>query len=76
MANEPIQPRPPQLEEAVRLANAAREQLLASIEATEDDSDLDLQLNQAADDLESAIGYMTAIPEIEYLGVYIHRGHS
>jgi hypothetical protein len=54
--------------DAVRLANAALEQLVAAISATKDDSDLDLQLNEAARDLESAIGYMTAVPEIGYLG--------
>lgn len=74
--NEPIVPRPPQLQEAVRLANAAREQLLAAIEATEADSDLETQLNEACDDLESAIGYMTAVPEIWYLGQHVHRGQS
>ncbi len=71
-----IPPRPAQLEQAVRLANAAREQLLAAILATEDGSDLELQLNEAADELESAIGYMTAVPEIEYLGQHVHHGQS
>jgi hypothetical protein len=52
--DEAIVPRPVQLAEAVRLANAARAQLLAAIEATENDSDLELQLNEAADELESA----------------------
>jgi hypothetical protein len=71
--DEPIQPRPPQLHEAVGLANAALKQLVAAIEATEDGSDLELQLNEAAVDLESAIGYMTAVPEINYLGQHNHR---
>ena len=68
-----IPARPPQLHEAVRLANEAREQLIAAIEATDADSDLEAQLNEACDDLESAIGYMTAVPEIEYLGQHVHR---
>jgi hypothetical protein len=39
-------------------------QLVSAIEATENNSDLESQLNEAADDLESAIGYMTAVPEV------------
>jgi hypothetical protein len=70
-----IPPRPAQLHDAARLANAALEQLVAAIEATENE-DLGLQLNEAADELESAIGYMTAVPEIEYLGQHIRRGES
>ena len=72
----PIPPRPAQLHDAVRLANAALEQLDAAIDATEDDDDLQLQLEAAYDDLQSAIGYMTAVPEVEYLGQHIHRGQS
>jgi hypothetical protein len=72
----PIPPRPAQLHDAVRLANEALEQLASAIEATEGDSDLERQLNAAADDLESAIGYMTAVPEIEYLGQHIHRAQA
>lgn len=71
-----IPPRPPELSEAVRLSNAALEQLMAAIDATEEDSDLELQLNEAATDLESAIGYMTAVPEVEYLGQHVHEGDS
>lgn len=71
-----IPPRPAQLADAVRLANEALEQLNAAVgaidEATEYD-DLYLQLEAARDDLESAIGYMTAVPEIEYLGQHIHK---
>jgi hypothetical protein len=74
--DEPIPPRPPQLQEAVRLANAAREQLLEAIEATEADSDLEMELQAAADDLESAIGYMTCVPEVGYLGMHVHQGQS
>lgn len=70
-----IRPRPAVLHDAVRLANAALEQLVAAIEATEDE-DLGLQLNEAADELESAIGYMTAVPEIEYLWQHIHPAQS
>jgi hypothetical protein len=70
---ETIPPRAAQLADAVRLANGAREQLIAAIEATEADSDLEMQLNEACNDLESAIGYMTAVPEIEYLGQHVHR---
>lgn len=66
--------RPAQLHDAVRLANAALEQLVAAIEATDEDADLELQLNEAADNLESAIGYMTAVSEVEYLGQHIHGG--
>jgi hypothetical protein len=69
-----IPTRPAQLHDAVRLANAALVQLVAAITATEDDSDLDLQLCEAANELRSAIGYMTAVPEVEYLGQHIHRG--
>jgi hypothetical protein len=72
---EDIAPRPAQLIAAVRLANEARQQLIAAIESTEVEagSDLELQLNEACDDLESAIGYMTAVPEVEYLGQFVHR---
>jgi hypothetical protein len=71
--DEPIPPRPPQLQEAVRLANAALEQLVAAIEATEADSDLELTLQEACGELESAIGYMTCVPEVEYRGHHIHQ---
>jgi hypothetical protein len=47
----------------------------AAIEATEDE-DLGLQLNEACDELESAIGYMTAVPEVDYHGQHMHRGQS
>jgi hypothetical protein len=70
-----IPPRPAQLHDAVRLANAALEQLDAAIDATKDD-DRQLQLEEAYDDLRSAIGYMTAVPEIEYLGQHIHTAQS
>ena len=73
MSAPKILPRPTQFHDAVRLANAALEQLVAAIEATEDE-DMELQLNEAADELESAIGYMTAVPEVEYLGQHIQRG--
>jgi hypothetical protein len=69
-----IRPRPAQLHDAVRLANEALVQLVSAIEATENNSDLESQLNEAADDLESAIGYMTAVPEVGYLGQRIHKG--
>jgi hypothetical protein len=71
MSAPKIPPRPAQLNDAVRLANAALEQLVAAIEAAEEDSDLDLQLNEAAADPQSAIGYMTAVPEVEYLGQHM-----
>jgi len=75
-ALEEIAPRPAQLRDVARLTNEALELLVAAIEATEADSDLELQLNEAADDLESAIGYMTAVPEVGYLGEHVHRGES
>jgi hypothetical protein len=73
---EKIAPRPAQLHDAARLANEALRQLIAAIEATEAGSDMELQLNEAADELESAIGYMTAVPEAGYLGEHVHRGES
>jgi hypothetical protein len=72
----PIQSRPAQLHDAVRLANEALVQLVSAIEAAEKDSDLELQLNEAADELQSAIGYMTAVPEIGYLGQHIHAAQA
>jgi hypothetical protein len=30
-----------------------------------------LQLNEAADELESAIGYMTCVPEVGYVGQHM-----
>jgi hypothetical protein len=76
MSAPKILARPKQLHDAVRLANEALEQLVAAISETEDESDLELQLNEAANELESAIGYMTAVPDVEYLGQHIHRGQS
>jgi hypothetical protein len=71
-----IPPRPPQIHEAVRLANESLEFLLAAIQATESDSDLQFQFDEAYDTLCSAIGYMTAVPELEYLGQHIHEDQS
>jgi hypothetical protein len=71
--------RPAQLHDAVRLANEALEQLVAAIGALDDDDsydDLYQQLEAASDDLKSAIGYMTAVPEVWYLGQHIHPGVS
>lgn len=68
-----IPPRPAQLADAVRLANEALEQLVDALDAVlPEHDDLHGQLEEAYDDLRSAIGYMTAVPEIEYLGQHIH----
>ena len=66
-----IPTKPPQILEAVRLANEALAELEAAIEATDEDN-MRMEFEAAHDDLCSAIGYMTAIPEIAYLGQHIH----
>jgi hypothetical protein len=71
-----IPPRPSQLNDAVRLANEALKQLDAAIESLDDATEFDdlyLQLEAAKDDMRSSIGYMTAVPELEYLGQHIHQ---
>jgi hypothetical protein len=76
---EVIPNRPAQLHDAVRLANESLKQLVAAIEALDDATEYDdlyHQLEAASDDLRSAIGYMTAVPEVEYLGQHIREGQS